>query len=153
MRSRGLPLDAQRRDGRGQALQLQGADGSEALRGARPGDHPHDLGAQDLAALGLRAQARRFDDRRAAEVVVLEAGVAEADAHANAESLDVAVVPLVDRLLHGDRAGDAVGRAQEGGHDPVARGVDHLALVRVDGLAQDLMVRLVQHVGRVVTEA
>lgn len=149
----GFPFDPQRRDGRGQPFQLEGTDGSEALRGARPRHHSHDLRAQDLATLGLCAQAGRFDHRRAAEIVVLEPGVAEADAHPNAESLDVAVIPLVDRLLHGDRGRDAVGRAEEGGHDPVTRGVDHFALVGIDRFAQDQMVTLVQHVGGIVTEA
>ena len=85
----------------GQALELERADRRELVVGARAGDDAHDVGAEDLAALRLGAQAGRLDHRRAVEVVVLQAGVAQARARpARRSGSALALVPLVDRLLH-----------------------------------------------------
>ena len=140
------------RDRRGKAFQLERTDRGEALGRPRAGDDAHDVGAQDLGAAGLRAEPRRLHDRRAVEVVVLEARVAEAEPDAHLEPLVGAEVPLVDRLLGRHRAGDAVGSAEERGHDPVTGGEHHLAAVALHGLAEDRVVPAVQLVGRVVSQ-
>ena len=51
------PLDPERDDRLGQALQLERADRRELVRRPRSRDEAHDLRAQDLAAGGLRADA------------------------------------------------------------------------------------------------
>ena len=82
----------------------------EPLARPRAGDDPCDIGAEDLPARGGGAQPGRLDHRCAEEVPVLQSGVAEAQPDAHLEALDVALVPVVDRLLHGHGARDPVRR-------------------------------------------
>ena len=50
--------------------------GSNTDLAARPGQHPHQLGRQDLAAVGLRAQPGRLHHRQPEVVAVLQLGLA-----------------------------------------------------------------------------
>jgi len=48
-------------DGLGQSLELDRSSGEKALRAASTSQRPHEIGGQDLAAVGLRAQTGRLD--------------------------------------------------------------------------------------------
>ena len=79
------PHDVPRDQRIGQTLQLERADRHELVAAATPGEHPHDVGREDLVAARRVAQARRFDDRRPVEVAVLLGHVAGAHTHAHDE--------------------------------------------------------------------
>ena len=107
------PHDA-RLDRIGQALQRERSDGIELVATASSGELPHECRDDDLPAVRRRAQPRRFDHRRAEQVVTLSPRVPGADADAEHDQLLAA-----RRLLDLDRGSDRVGRAV--GTQPCAR--------------------------------
>ena len=97
----------------------------ELVAAAAAGEVAHDLGAQDLAALGRGLEPLRLDHREAEAVVALEGDVADADADPHLDALGLAPpVVDVDGLLDRDRRGHRVDRGRERGHHAVA-GVLH----------------------------
>ena len=96
-----------------------------------PGQQAHELGREDLAAGGRRAQAGRLDDGRAEAVAVFERDVAAREADADDEGL-VGMRPgrAIGGLLHGDRRRQRVRRAVEHDEQTVTQALDHGAAVR-----------------------
>ncbi len=119
---------------------------------SRAGEETYDVAEQDLATVGVVAQARGFDDRCAEAVVVLERDVARAqpDAH-----LQVGAAPTrqpVDRLLDRDRGAHRLGRGREDDHEAVAQRLDLGAAVRGQRVAHERVVRASQVVGPSVAQ-
>ena len=143
-----LPHDLDRVDRVRQSLQLERPHLDEGL-GRVPADHrPHDLGREDLAAVGRRAQACRLDDRVAEVVAVVFGHLARAQAHPDRQRLHRAPVVGVDALLDADRAGDRPARARERHHEAVAQVLDLDAAGRLDRTAEKREVGLPQLLGR-----
>ena len=86
------------------ALQLEAAEGVEAVVVARARELAHQGVDHDLPAVRVGAQPRRLDDRLTEVVAVLDRGLPEAHADAHAELLLCAAVARLDRLLHLNRA-------------------------------------------------
>ena len=117
-----------------------------------PGEHPHHVGGQHLAAAGDVAEAGRLDHRGAVEVALLLGDVAGAHPHPDVERRLVAAITS-DALLHGHRARQCVGRRAEHRHDPVAAELHHLTVMTFDGLREQVVVGPPTLVEGVVTEA
>ena len=117
----GFPADLQRFDGLGQALELQLSQRGEGVRTPATGVGPHEVGGQDLATLGSRAEAGGLDDRVAEVVVGLPARLARAQPHAESERpVRTGVVP-VDDLLHRHRAAQRRRCGWKDHHEAVAQ--------------------------------
>ena len=144
---RRLPLHGPHVDRLGQSLQRHRSARRELQLGAAARQQPHQLGDEDLAGLGERAQARRLDHRSAEAVVVLERHVAgrHADPHRERDPLAAAV--RVERLLHRDRRGQGLGRARERDDHAVARALDDVAAVRRRLLGEQRIVGAPQLLG------
>ena len=111
------------------------AQGQERMAVAAAHD-ADEVGGQDLAAVGARAQAHGLDHGQPEAVAALAGDVAERDADADVERLVGIAVAALDALLQPDGAGDRGGGAAEDGHQAVAGRLDLLAAVLLDGLAQ-----------------
>jgi hypothetical protein len=132
-----LPADHARLQWLGQALQRDQPDRREAVPAAPARQHPHDVGDQDLPALGLRAEPGGLDEWQAVRVVALPRDVAGADADPYANRGRARPLPLGgDRLLDRDGRGHRVGGAGKRRHDAVAEVVVERAAMGGDGLAQ-----------------
>ena len=127
---RGLPLHGEHVNRFGQALERHRSAGCELQLGAAACEQPYELGDEDLAGVGERAEARRLDHRSAEAVVVLEGHVAgrQADPHGERDPLAASV--RVERLLHRDGRGQGLGRARERDDHAVARALDDVPAVR-----------------------
>ena len=149
-----LPAHRDRRHRIGDALEVELADALELVAAAAAREMPHDLGAQDLAAVGRGFEPLRLDHRQAEAVVAVEGDVADADADPHLDALlgAAAVVP-VDRLLDRDRRGHRVDRRRERGHHAVAGVLHHEAAVHDDRVADERVVLHPQVVGRFLTDA
>ena len=147
-----LPLDAQRGHRVGEALEVEGPDVGEPLGGPGTRDEAHDRAAEDLVAPGGRAQAGRLHHGGAVEVAVLVPAVTEAQPDPHVDLVVEVLVPGEHGLLHRHRAGQALGRAEEGRHGAVAHRLDQPAVVGLDGPADQLVVLPLEHVGRVVAD-
>src|SRR5262245_35950110 len=93
----------------------------EPLPRAQPS---YDVGGKDLAALGVRCDARRHDHGRAKQVATLFDRLARIEPDANVYRLLIrigarSVVQLLERSLQSDRTLDRAGRRRERGHEPV----------------------------------
>ena len=130
-----LPPDLAGRHRPGQAAQLDVAQGQERMAVAAAHD-ADEVGGQDLAAVGARAQAHGLDHGQPEAVPALAGDVAERDADTDVERLVGIAVAALDALLQPDGAGDRGGGAAEDGHQAVAGRLDLLAAVLLDGLAQ-----------------
>ena len=155
--SGGLGLAAPGHEGHrhriGQAFQRPLSGGHELMVAPAAGQEADEVGHEDLAAAGLGAQPRRFHDRRAEAVVVLEGHVAGADPDAHREpvvgvTLDVGA----DGLLDGDGRTDGLRRTREHGQHAVAEALDHLAVVGGDGVGQQAVVDPTQRLGPLLPE-
>ena len=131
-----FPADLQDLERLGQSLQLDLAQGAERVADAAPRHHPHELGGEDLAALGLGAQARRLDDRVPKVVVALPGGLPRAQSHAQVGDGAALSVASVDAPLHVHCTRHRGGAASEHHHDAVAEVLDLRAARRCDRPAQ-----------------
>ena len=120
---------------------------------AAAAQHTHEVGHNNLAAAGARADARRLDDRRAEDVVVLDSDITRGDADTDVERL-VGILGGVTfcALLNGDRGGDRIGRASEVGEQAVPQTLDEHAAVIGDRGTQHLVVRPPQRLGVVLPQ-
>ena len=108
---------------------------------AAPVEQPHDdVAREDLARAAAVAEPPRDDDGRAEVVGLVDERLADVEAGADLQPLARRRAPR--RLLHGDRALHGVGGGVEGDHQPVAEPLHLVAAVRLDGLAQQAVVRL-----------
>ena len=141
------------RRGPGQPLQLERAERQERRGAAGGREVLHELGREDLAAFGARAQPRGFCRRQPAHIVLLDDDFARAhaDAHLQRGRLGPALArePGLDR----GRGGDRVGRGREDRHGAVAQPLHDRALIVGDGLGEDAFVPPFDLVGAVVTQA
>ena len=95
----------------------------------------HDLGDEDVTAIGGTAEPGRLHHRRAEAVTVLEGHVTGRDPHADRKLELVVAGVQVDRSLHGHSGSDGLGRAGEHDEHAIAEALDHRAAVclgRVD---------------------
>jgi hypothetical protein len=111
------------------------------------------LGGEDLAALGRRAEARRLDDTIAVVVAFVLGGLAHRDTDAHRERLGAPGVVALDALLDPDRTRERTARARVHQHQAVARALDLEAAGVLGGGPQDAEVRLAQLLGRLGSEA
>jgi len=93
------------------------------VAGPRAREHTHDVGDEDLVALGGGAETGRLDDGRAEPVALLEGGIAGTDAHTHLHRAGFAGAVAMHSLLHRDGSGDGVARRVVGHHHRVADGL------------------------------
>ena len=125
------------------SLQLVAAPEIELHLGHGSDQLAHDLGNENLSALGLPGDARRDVDRRTEDVTAFLDHLAGVEADADAKlpfRIELAVVG--DRLLDVQRALDAVPGGAEADHEAVAEALDPPARVLGDLVLDDRLVRL-----------
>ena len=112
------------------------------------GHELHDLGREDLATVGERAEPRGFDDAVAVVVAFVLGRLAggDPDAHWQWCVLAAAVVP-VDCLLHGHRACECATQAGEDHHHAVAEALHLDATRALDRRAQQPEMRQAERLG------
>src|SRR5207302_2599380 len=127
----------------GESLQLVPAAEVELHLRDRSDQLAHDLGNQDLAALGLARDAGRDVDGGAENVAGLLDHLTGVEADADAQlPFGVLFAVLADRLLDVERALDAVARRAEADHETVAETLDPASRVLADHVVDDRLVRL-----------
>ena len=132
----------------GEALQLVVPAIGEVDLGHRPDQLAHDLGDEDLPALGLACDARGHVDCRAEDVARLLDDLTGIDADADPElAVWVCLAVVGDRTLDVKSALDCVPGGAEAHHHAVAQTLDATARVLVDRLADDGLVCLHDLVG------
>ena len=146
----GQPLPAHGEGG--QALELAATGVLEAVVAAAAGEQADELGHEDLASLGHRAQPGGLHDRGAEAVAVLEGDVAGAHPDTDGDG-GVGPGPFdVDALLHHHGCRDGVGSRREQSQHTVAQSLDQRSLVGGDGLGQQGVVTTAQLLGPVLTQ-
>jgi hypothetical protein len=102
------------------------------------------LGTQDPARLGGRAQPSGFDDDKAVEIAVAPLGITDAEPDANRRRgrICVGVLPAFEPLLDRDRRLDGIRCRTERSHDAVTQQLHDLAEVADDARPEQLIVAL-----------
>ncbi len=95
-----LPLELERRHRRGDALQLQATERTEAMTVTRARELAHQSIDDDLPTRRVRAEPRGLDHRLAEVIAVLDRGVTHAHSDPHPEPLRGATVARLDSLLH-----------------------------------------------------
>ena len=117
----GSPTDLDHLDRLGESFEGDLPHGDELLGGVPAGQSPGHGRGQDLAALGVGAEPRCFDDRLSKEVPVLLGGLTGRQPHPDGERLHVPAVVTLDCLLHPDGTGQRPAQTGEGDHESVAQ--------------------------------
>ncbi len=153
--ARAPPRDLVHGDRLGEALELGLAHQPEGHVGPPAGEPPHQVVAEDLAALGRVTQAAGGHHGGPVAVAVLPGHVARAhaDPHEEALGLRRAAVRLLDARLDRAGRGDRLGGPTEGGEDPVAEVLDDPSVLALDRFPQEGVVASAQLVGAELAQA
>ena len=100
----------------------------EGVCAPRPGERLDECSREDLTWCRPLAQPGGLDDRDTEPVAALRRRFADREPHSQGERESrLAAVEPDERVMHGDRAADAVDRAREGDHETVAEALDLVA--------------------------
>jgi hypothetical protein len=98
------------------------------------------LGQQHLATMRCRDQPRHLVERRPEVVAVPQLHRARMQRHPHAQRRGRRPWLVVQRALRFERGGNRVGRRVECGAERIAAGLEHVAVMRVDAMAQQRVV-------------
>ena len=149
----GLPRHAARGDGFGQSLQLQQTDELEVESAATTPEHANQLGTQNLVGRRARLEANGFDHCSPEDVGVAAHDIAgrHADAHVY-PFVGCSAARGIEPLLNRDRGLERVRGRPEGCEHAIARVLDDVATVELNGFTQQHVVLLLQTIGTVLAQ-
>jgi hypothetical protein len=150
-RRRALPRDREGVDEFGQALQRAGTRRLEGVPGAD--EAADETRRQDLSGRSGIAEPLRDHHGQSVVVAVLLDRIARVQAHPQPEVRTASLaVRAIDAALHGHGAGDTVGSAREGDHEPVAHALHFVAVMGRDVVSQEPEMLAAETVGCNFTE-
>src|SRR5439155_19263914 len=135
------------------ALEVPGTYRYKRGLGSRTGNRTNSGTEQPLACVRGRANALRFDDHGAEQVVVLVQRVTDCDPDAQLERLSSLTVATLDTLLDRDGSRERIGGTRERHHRAIAQALHDLAVALRDRIGDNVVVLPAQRIGGAVSDA